>query len=316
MRTIYAISALSSFLIIAPLFGQTVFESTPVGASIVSVSAGNSPVAPAYVHTDTARVAIADLSVVGNAVTLSFSNVDFIQNELAPARYARYYLEVIKEGDYAGMYFDIQANGSNGITVQTWIGGEQPFEVGDVVVVRKHMTLGDFLEDATRSLSPYADSVKFYEDNNVTHSLLWDGMKWTRDFANDDSDWPIYPGQGFVCLFAQAIQFVVTGQVKTTPTKIPVYSGSNNFVGTMTPVETSFGELGVSTWMMPYADSFKLLSADGSLSSGATFFYDGLKVTPDFVTDAGDTALPAHRAFLLLPATDMNWPQPPAYSAD
>jgi hypothetical protein len=308
------LAAIYTSILGAALTAQTNYGSAPVGASRLSVSGGNTPISSPYVHADTAHLVVENISLAGAELTLDFSNGQFEASELAPDRYPGYYLEVIKEGQFLGMYFDIEANTEGSLTITTWDDPSQPVEVGDTVIVRKHLTVGEFFAAAESSLVPYADSVKFFEAGNVSYSLLWDGTKWTRDFVNDDSSWPIYPGQGFVCIFAQDIDFVVTGHVKTTPTQVPVYNGSNNFVGTLSPIASDFDTLGVSAWMLPYADSFKFLSNDGTLSAGATYIYDGTKVTPDFLTDAGTVPIAPHEAFLLLPASDLNWPVPPAYS--
>jgi hypothetical protein len=310
------LAACSAIAFFAPSVNASYSETPPVGVSVVSIKSGNTPIAPAYVHPDAASLEIDSLSRTGEVVELSFSNLEAGDGAYAPDRYPRYYLEVIKEGAFAGMYFDVDANTAQTITVRTWDGGSlQPFAAGDTVIVRKHMTLGDFFEDAEETLAAYVDVVKFFEAGNVSHSILWDGNRWTRDFVHDDSEWPIYPGQGFLCLFGSNVRFVSSGHVKTTPTQIPVYNGSNNFVGTFSPVETTFADLEVTNWMDPYTDSFKLLSSDGSLMSRETLIFDGSKLTSDFLSDNGNTTLAPNESFLLLPVVDTNWIQPAPYVA-
>lgn len=291
--------------------------SNVLGVSEITIAKGNVPIAPAYVHPRELGFSVESTSLVGDKLTLNLSTASLssgVYNE--SSLYPLYYIEVTTPGGYEGMIFDVTSNATDSVTVETWTSATQPISAGSSVIIRKHMTIDDFFSQAENQLAAYEDTLKFFTPSGGFVILFWDGSRWSVDDQTDNGNFPIYPGQGFLTIFSKPKTFNVFGEVKSTPTQVPLYVGAVNLVSTLSPIKESFNSLGVTGWMSPYYEIFKLFLPDGSLSTAGFYFYDGTKVTADFIADYGDVTLSPHSSFSIFPATDMNWPVPAAYPAN
>lgn len=290
--------------------------SNVLGVSKLTIPAGNVPIASAYVHPKELGFSVDGAALSVDELTIDLPSASIVAGDYNESVYPLYYVEVTESGSYEGMYFDVISNTASSITIKTWTAATdptQPIGANTTVILRKHMTIDDFFSDAESQFSAFTEVLKFILPDGGSITVFWDGAKWTMDSVNDDGTMPIYPGQGFLVGFPVARTFNVIGEVKSTPTQVPVYPGSNNFVGTFSPIDESFNSLNTFAWMDPFLDVFKLFAVDGSLATTGTFFSDGSKVTSDGASDDGDEVLGAHSAFLLGTAFEGNWIIPPAY---
>jgi hypothetical protein len=303
-----------ALLSLLPLSALEAAHSNIMGISSINIKAGNVPIAPAYVHPKELGFSVNSTALAGDELTLNLPSNSLTAGAYEESSlYPRYYIEVISEGAFAGMVFDVVSNTAGAVTIKTWADGSQPVSSGTAVILRKHMTLDDFFADAESQLIGYGDTLKFFDSNGDSKGVVWDGSIWTTDFSTDDGGMPIYPGQGFLTIFVTDKTFNVLGEVKSTPTQVPVYVGAINFVGTLSPIEESFNSFEAMSWMSPYAETIKLFTSDGTLSSAGAYVYDGSKITGDFVSDDGADPLPATSSFLITPVGDISVPIPAAY---
>jgi hypothetical protein len=143
----------------------------------------------------------------------------------------------------------------------------------ETIAIRKHMTIGDIFEGSTGQLQAFADSVKIFADDGSTSSLFWDGVKWTADFVSDNSARPVYPGNGFIAAFGGSVDVTLTGSVKATATKVPVYAGVLNFVTAIAPSDTTVGDLDLVSVLVPFSENIKVLSQDGGVDRNSFIFH-------------------------------------------
>lgn len=289
----------------------------PCGFSKWSVTAGNNPCAPVFVHPD---------SFVGNMGGISEdgaqgrSAITLASGSLTPGafnegqRYPLYYVEVIQPGSSQGFVFDVISNTANTVVVDGLLTTDFSLAGTEQIALRKHVTLADVFAQTSPAIAAYADSVKFFNPDGTTTSYFWDGTKWTSDFTVDDSNKPVYPGSGFLTVFGQAVQVTSIGTVKTTPTKVPVYSTALNFVAGVIPVDTTVGALNLVPTLAPYSENIKVFNQDGTLSEKASYFTDGTMMTKDFTTNGNSDPISGNNAFLLNVGSSKYWTAPAAYA--
>jgi hypothetical protein len=112
----------------------------------------------------------------------------------------------------------------------------------------------------------------------------------------------IYPGNGLTLSSANANGATVTlsGNVKTTPTMIPLYSGVLNLVGPMNPTaQTNLVNLGIAPDLTPNVDYFNTYSTDGSLTVLASYYSDGTHL----LNGPSGPTLPANDTTHLIPGS-------------
>ena len=300
------------------LQAQTV-STTPVGYRTDTIPAGNNPYAPTFVHADSFVSNISSLTESGTNTIVTLSDATLTASAYDEgSSYPAYYLEITEEGTNEGYVFDIVSNTTNTVTVSGLLtSGSALLSSGfsltgtESVAIRKHMTLSDLFTGAT-GLS-LADSLKFFKSNGTYMQYFWDGSKWTSDFVADDSSCVIYPGTGFIGVFSQSVTLTSTGHVKSTKTKVPLYSGAINFVSPLAPSDTTIGGH-QATDTLDLAESIKVFNQDGSLSTKGEYFYDGSKMTKDFTNDHSSDSFKGHNASLVTVGSDKYITFPAAYT--
>lgn len=302
-------------IVAAPI--AAVADTVPVGFNTISVTAGNNPIAPTFVHPDSvATVASAFVENPGAGETeITLANVILTTNEFGPsAAFPAYYLEITEAGSNQGYAFDIVSNTATKVTVTGLLTTDFSLSGTESIAIRKHMTIGDLFSASTSSLTAFSDSVKFFNSDGSTTSLFWDGTKWTSDTVADDSASPIYPGEGFLTVFGSAVDIVTTGTVKTTQSKVPVFASQLNLVAGVKPVDTTVGALGLVATLDIGSENIKVFQQNGSLAEDASYFTDGNVVTKDFVHDHGTDSIAGSSAFLLNVSSDKYWTAPAPYT--
>ena len=304
-------------LLLSSASAQTTATTDPVGAKQVTIPAGNYPFSPVFVHANSFVGDISGLSESSGKTTVVLSGASFSPDEFAQGSFVRYYLEITSvpgDSSLEGYGFDIATNSSSAVTVYGLLDSGFGIPSGSSVVIRKHMTISDVFENAEASLTAFGDSVKFFNDDGSSISLFYTGNAWSSDFSTDESDFPVYPGSGFLTVFSSEISFSPTGSVKTTKTKIPVYAGALNFVGSLAPQDTIAGDLGYQQSFLPFGDSAKLFTLDGNLGNITSLFaISDSTVSTDFSTSANDMPIEGETSRLVSVGSDKYLTIPPAF---
>ena len=285
----------------------------PVGYRSTALPSGNIPFAPSFVHANSYNAQTG--GIVENAESSTVTLVDGAMSVGVydeGATYPVYYLEITEVGSDQGYVFDVISNTATTVTVAGLLTSDFSLSGDETVAIRKHMTIGDVFQGA--ALQAYADSVQFYNEDGSTSQFFWDGLMWTPDFAANHSDRPVYPGHGFMVTLAAPSNLTLTGTVKTTATKVPVYAGVINFIASLAPSDAIIGELGFVSVLQAYADSVKMFSQDGMLSTDGLYYSDGIKMTKDFSSDNGSDEIKGDNSFLVTVSGNKYITLPPAYS--
>jgi hypothetical protein len=288
-------------------------STNPVGYRSTALPSGNIPFAPSFVH------AVSYTAQAGGiAENADSSTVTLIDGAMPvgvydeSAMYPVYYLEITEAGSDQGYVFDVISNTATTVTVAGLLTSDFSLGGDESVAIRKHMTIGDVFQGA--AIKAYADSVKFFNEDGSDSLFFWDGLMWTPDFVENHSDRPVYPGHGFMVTLAAPVDLTITGAVKTTATKVPVYAGVINFIASLAPADSSLGELGFVSVLQAYADSVKTFSQDGMLNVDGLYYSDGVKMTKDFSSDNGSDEIKGDNSFLVTVSGDMYISLPAAYS--
>lgn len=293
------------------LQAQTV-STTPVGYRTDTIPAGNNPYAPTFVHADSFAGSMSSLSESGSNTIITLDNATLTASAFDEgSTYPNYYLEITQSGSTEGYLFDIVSNSTTTVTVSGLLASGFSLAGTESVVIRKHMTIGDLFSGATGlNLS---DTLKFFNSNGTSTQFFWDGSKWSSNFVNDDTNRVIYPGTGFIGVFSQNVLLTSTGHVKTTKTKVPLYGGAINFVSPLAPSNTTIGGHN-ATEALALSESIMVFNQDGSLSTKGQYFYDGSKMTKDFVNDHASDGFNGHNASLISVGSDKYITFPAAYT--
>lgn len=260
---------------------QTV--STPVvGFSNYSLSGGQYVFSPSFT-----KAPVFQGSGVVTSKTLTTTGLS--TSSLAPSSYTdgrpnypTAYVEVLS-GPYAGVVFDITSVSSSSVTSSDFPTSLNGTSIS--FVIRNHVTLADIFK-ADTGFAEYSDGITVYNsDGSTSLRYLAGGVITTDDFATEAGHTPIYPGTGVVLNLGSSVSLKTSGHVKATLTKVPVYPGVNNIIGSMNPSGgLKVTDSSLATSLAPYADSAVLYSDNGSFSLAAFVFSDGSNVTDDSFT--------------------------------
>ena len=275
--------ALAIFVAAVMAGNATTATSQVVGYSKYSLSPGQYIFSPTFVKPavfkGTGTITGTSLSVIG-VTTSSLTPTTF--NDGVTPNYPRAYVEILS-GDYAGVAFDITST-----TASSVVASDFPSTLNGQNVsfaIHPHVTLGDIF-NADSGFPEYSDSIKlFNSDGSESIRFLSGGIITTDDFATPAGHTPIYVGSGVLLNLTANVTLTLTGEVKSTITKVPVFPGVNNLVGTLNP---SSGLNVTSSNLAPslsaYSDSATLYSNDGSFTLQNFIYSDGGSVTDDTFT--------------------------------
>jgi len=272
------ILGLVSVVIVGNGFSQTV--STPiVGFSNYNLAAGQYVFSPSFtkaaVYQGSGTVSSKSLSVSG-VTTSSLAPTSFSDGR---PNYPKCYIEVLT-GTYAGVAFDVTSVSANSVTSSDFPEALNGQSIS--FAIRDHVTLSDIFKSDT-GFAEYSDVISVYNsDGTISLRYMAGGVITLDDFSTEAGHTPVYPGTGVIVNLGSAVTIKTSGQVKATITKVPVYPGINNIVGTMNPsgslrvIDSTLG-----TSLAAYADSAVIYSNNGSFSLGAIVYSDGSSPTDD-----------------------------------
>jgi len=259
-------------LIQSPFIAISQTVSTPVvGFQKIAAPQGGVALGPTFVK---AAVFSGEVTIAGNTVSLASGALTGLN--LGPSsftdrsNYPKYYAEVVSSGSpFYGYNFDISANSNSSVT-----SANIPAGLSGVVniVIRPHFTLGDL---GAASLND-GDSVNFVNDPSGEQSTYYaiSGDWYDAGFNPGYSHKPIYPGEAVV-FAAQSgqVTMTLTGQVKTTPTAVPLSMTSYaNLVTAINPSTTvNWASQGLTTFLNDGA-AFTVYTSDGSFSEQSTYY--------------------------------------------
>ena len=273
----HVVAALSLLILGSPLVPAqtTVTNSEVMGFSTVPLPAGGRVMAPVFVNSHS-YASIATVS--GN--TLSATNLAsnaFAQVSVNGSSYPSCYVEITDTNtfggaSYLGQTFDVSTNTSNSITVSglpSALNGQQV-----AIAVRAHITLGE-VAAASSGLSDLSSAITLYGPSNSISSYYYDsGGVVAGDFSTPCNGIPVYPCSGVVVNNQSNATVLYSGEVKSTPTVVPIFAGVN----ILAPLNPQGGEnittLGLAPALAPYSDTLSIVADDGGMAV-SSFYSDG-----------------------------------------
>lgn len=317
-KTTLLLTGASLFLSAGISLSQAQSVSTiPVGYTTLDVPAGSALISPTFVNSDSFAGAI--VSASGNDIV--FASSTFTGSEYDEGGFPLYYLEISESGHaYEGQLFDIVSNTTDTVTVALGGGDLSSFSLtaGDSVVIRKHFTLNQLFESPDVALGAFTETAKFFNSDESSSLYTWTGSAWSSDFGvTDEGDRQIYPGEGILLTSSAARNLVVTGTVKPTKTRLPIFATNSVLVmvGSGSPSDTTLGELGLAQSLDDFTGTVKFLSNDGNLSSGTLYTDVGSYMSPDFgITDASSVVVPAGQPMIVTNGSTKTISLPAAYN--
>lgn len=298
------------------MFAQTSATAPAAATVTVQVPSGTSVIALPVVHAPVFQAQISQFVADGSSWTLKFNAPGFTPGAFKSesAGFATHYAEVVSEHPLQGAGFSITGQTADSVTVAGIDGESLAFNA--TLAIRPHRTLGEVFAGAEADLS-IGDHVRIFRDGASPFVRYdWNGSFWTGDGSSNHNARPIEPGRGIVVTLAAPATLKWTGWIKQTPTRIRVFAGAVNLIGTGSPISRNLVDLQLASQLDPYVDQVKLLSADGTLTSLATVINTGTLLTGDFQTDAGPTVVPFQSAYVVIPDRNVFWLLPPPQPAD
>lgn len=209
------------------------------------------------------------------ATSISVSGASF--SSFAPTGgLPNYYVE-ITSGSLVGLNADILSNTGTTLTINgdlTSILGTTP-----QIAIRPHVKVSGLFNGNTY-LTDYIDTVTVYNSDGTSTSLLRDstaGTGWVRNDTFEASDLVVYPGQAVLLSVSQNGNVTTSGQVKTTPTLVPLYAGSLNYVTLGNPSSSqSIQNVSLGANMTDYIDTVTKLSTDGNCDQAGVYLWGGI----------------------------------------
>lgn len=296
--------AAAIFAVAIPSLGIAQTVSTPiVGFSKVEAPAGGRIVAPIFVK---APVFSGTSSISGQSFSGSFSSALDPTSYTDRPNYPTHYVE-ITSGVNEGLSFDVISAGPTGITVSGVPAGMTGTSVS--IVVRPHITLADLAASGS-GLQDFSDAITIFRENNQKASYIYTSTGVVADDYSTPADHVvIYPGTGVVLNNGASASFTFTGQVKTTKTIVPIYSGES----IIAPVDPQGGkkvsQLNIAGALAPFSDAFSVISTSGNLNA-SSFYSDGSEVLDENyspVAGLTDLSVTVGNGMIINANTDASW---------
>jgi hypothetical protein len=264
------LALLSAFL---PFFANSQTVSTPVvGFQKVTLPLGGAAFAPTFVK---ANVFSGPATITGSTVSLAANAL--VGQSLGPtgfsdrSNFPRYYAEVVNtDSPFCGYNFDITSpNGASSfqsLNIPAGLSGNI------TIAIRPHITLADLDPSNMQD----GDSITIYNDPSGGAFTYYQASGgWVDSNGNPGyAHVPVYPGNG-VIYGGQSIAntITLTGNVKNTPTAVPVYLGAVlNVVAPVNPsASVNFANQNIASSIGDGA-SFTKYTADGSLVEESTYY--------------------------------------------
>jgi len=253
---------------------QTTVTSDVVGYTRSSFPAGASAFGVGFVKPTTFQGVPTSVT----SSTMTFSGSNFVGLGPTSDGLPKNYVEII-DGPLAGYNADIL---SHTATVLTISANFSSLQVKPTIVIREHVRASDVLKGNT-SLADYTDTIVLNNPDGSQSSLLRDSSSstgWIDAGTFSAADLIIYPGQAFLLNTSGSGEFTFSGLVKKTPTAIPLYSASGNFVSYSNPSASPSLQgmnLGANFGgSEEYVSTVGTFSTNGNLDQTAAYLWAGV----------------------------------------
>jgi hypothetical protein len=281
--------------------------------------------------TSTAGMPFMPICRLAATVTASSGTTLTLDKNLPPLTQGREYYVEAMTGEHSGHWWDLEESASAGAALTIKGGTASTSLAGELVVLRLHHTVNDLFPPAsfTGTNNPStADRVLFHNGTAFESLWLWkrtgQASRWVKDSdvaLADGGTRIIRPAEGVMLqLRGPAVTLTFSGEVRTTPNRIPLRTGTqlvaNTWVGAASPLRLGFGSTQglVASSNPSNADRLNLWSGDLTPggSSYQTFFLARFAGQTRWVstadaelTDVSTTELiPAGRAVFVRSVTD------------
>lgn len=266
--------------IVAPWLNAQV--STPVvGFNKLTFPAGNSTHTATFIKGNTFQGTAT--SKTSNSITVSTGSF----SGLAPSGGLPTHYVKILGGAMDGYTLDILASSP---TVLTLDGDISTAGTTPTFIIRQHVKASDLFKTST-GLSPGLDTLTIFNPDASSTVLLWAGSEsstgWIDIFTESVADAVLYPGQGFVLTTVGSGTYTFSGTVETTPTVVPLFTGTVNLVARANPSssQASLQTINLGTGMTLGLDTVEFWSQNGSISSDGVFLWGGADGFLDIFTE-------------------------------
>jgi len=257
-KTVLSLSLLS-LLCGSVAFAQSSVATNPVGFISITVNGGSSttPVLTLISPTLTNPIAYQSTVQSVSGTTITITGASFTANEFNGSNGTFYVEDVSTSQGGTGVLCDITATGSNSVTTAQDI--SSMVTAGDTLIIRQHITIGQFLgtsntyglQGGTSATS--ADEVLVYDGSSQNTYWYYNGSLggtagwYDLNFASA-SGVTIAPFQGVVIKRKTSgnVTITSTGTVKTGNTFFPVVNGLN-VLGTVSAQGLTLGTSGLYT---------------------------------------------------------------------
>jgi hypothetical protein len=209
---------------------------------------------------------------------------------------------------WTGLILDIVSNTDSTLAVKGTFASFAGLGATPLYAIRKHATLGTLFANGA-GLNAFGDVVTLFQSDGSLLQSLYNGAGGfvnASDFVTPTTNAIVYPGQGWVLTTSAPTEITIGGgevaYVKSTPTKVPIFSapaGVINLLGPVTPLVATnpldplfpstvpmsqTGILGSS--LSAFSDLVTVYKTDGSILTNAVYITDGVNVIDgsDFAT--------------------------------
>jgi hypothetical protein len=250
---------------------QTSVTSDIVGYTKLEFPTGTSGHGVGFVKEDSFR----GTPTILTSTTMTFSGASF--GSLGPTAdgLPKYYVE-IANGNLAGYNADIISNTSTVLTISADFSSLTTLPT---IVIREHIRASNIFANAS-GMEDFVDTLVVNNPDGSQTSLLRDSNSatgWIDAGTFSAADLIVYPGQAFLLNTAGPGNFTFSGKVKTTPTAVPLYAASGNFVSYSHPsASPSLQNINLGTNLTlseEYICTAGTFSTDGALTQNATFLF-------------------------------------------
>ena len=291
------------FIPLGVLFAQSTVSTPIVGFEKKNFSGGTTGIGLGFVKP--AVVSGVSTGITSSSVTMAGAN--FAPN-LGPVNGLPVYYVEITSGSLRGYVADILANSSTTLTIDgdlSSILGTSPS-----FTVRPHTKVSDVFA-GNSALQDYVDTATVYNSDGSATSLLRDSSSstgWVDPNSFATSDFVIYPGQAVLLSVSSAGSVTVTGQVKTTPTIVPLYASAPNYVSVGNPSSNPGLQVsGIGANLTDFVDTVANLSSDGNFNQTAIYLWGGSNdgfIDPNTFSPVSGVTVPGTGAILVSVSSD------------
>jgi len=212
------------------------------------------------------------------STTMTFSGSNFANLGPTSDGLPKNYVEII-DGPLAGYNADIISHTATVLTIDADFSS---LATKPTIVIREHIRASDVFK-GNANLVDYGDTFVVNNPDGSQSSLLRDSSSstgWIDAGTFSAADLIIYPGQAFLLNTSSSGEFTFSGLVKKTPTAIPLYAASGNFVSYSNPSATpDLQAMNLGTNFAAseeYGSTMGTFSTSGDLAQSATYLWAGV----------------------------------------